>query len=106
MWLAVHKDNAHFACLSDMDYDSLLREELGQETVAAFTARLRDQNLDPADYYFMPSHPWQWFNKLSLAFAPMSPTARSCAWAKARTSTWRSSRSAPSSTSASPPSAM
>ena len=27
----------------------------------------------------MPSHPWQWFNKLSLAFAPMSPTARSCA---------------------------
>ena len=44
-------------------------------------------DLDPADYYFMPSHPWQWFNKLSLAFAPMSPTARSCAWAKARTST-------------------
>ena len=106
MWLAVHKDNAHFACLSDMDYDSLLREELGEQTVAAFTERLRGQGLDPADYYFMPSHPWQWFNKLSLAFAPMSPTARSCAWAKARTSTWRSSRSAPSSTSASPPSAM
>ena len=77
MWLAVHKDNAHFACLSDMDYDSLLREELGEQTVAAFTERLRGQGLDPADYYFMPSHPWQWFNKLSLAFAPMSPTARS-----------------------------
>ena len=70
MWLAVHKDNAHFACLSDMDYDSLLREELGEQTVAAFTERLRGQGLDPADYYFMPSHPWQWFNKLSLAFAP------------------------------------
>ena len=61
-----------------MDYDSLLREELGEQTVAAFTERLRGQGLDPADYYFMPSHPWQWFNKLSLAFAPMSPTARSC----------------------------
>ena len=34
MWLAVHKDNAHFACLSTMDYDSLLRDELGADTVA------------------------------------------------------------------------
>lgn len=76
MWLAVHKDNAHFACLSTMDYDSLLRDELGADTVARHTQTLRDQGLDPADYYFMPSHPWQWFNKLSLAFAPYVATRK------------------------------
>ena len=70
MWLAVHKDNAHFSCLSDMDYDSLMSEELGESAVTDFAARLREQGLHPADYYFMPAHPWQWFNKLSLAFAP------------------------------------
>ncbi|MDR7948389.1 IucA/IucC family protein [Achromobacter aegrifaciens] len=70
MWLAVHKDNAHFACLSTMDYASLLRGELGEDAVARHAATLQDQGLDPADYYLMPAHPWQWFNKLSLAFAP------------------------------------
>lgn len=106
MWLAVHKDNAHFSCLSDMDYDSLMSEELGESAVTDFAARLREQGLHPADYYFMPAHPWQWFNKLSLAFAPTSPSAKSSAWGTARSNTSLSSPSAPFSTSADPASAM
>lgn len=69
IWLAVHKDNAHFACLSDMDYAALLEEELGDETLARFTQMLEEQGLPLADYFFMPAHPWQWFNKLSITFA-------------------------------------
>ncbi|CAN7583588.1 MULTISPECIES: IucA/IucC family protein [unclassified Variovorax] len=69
IWLAVHKDNAAFASISTLSYEQLLAEELGAETVGRFTARLHELEVDPADYYLMPAHPWQWFNKLSIAFA-------------------------------------
>lgn len=69
IWLAVHKDHASFASISTLDYERLLTEELGSETLARFTLQVLDVACDPADYYFMPAHPWQWFNKLSIAFA-------------------------------------
>src|SRR5690606_14010996 len=69
VWLAVHKDNATFASLPGLDYQRLMQEELGAATVARFTAMVRDLQCDPDDYYFMPAHPWQWYNKLSIAFA-------------------------------------
>lgn len=69
IWLAVHKDNAAFASISTLSYEQLLAEELGAATVERFTARLQALGVEPADYYFMPAHPWQWFNKLSIAFA-------------------------------------
>jgi siderophore synthetase component len=69
IWLAVHKDNAAFASISTLSYEQLVAEELGAETVRRFTARLHELGVAPADYYFMPAHPWQWFNKLSIAFA-------------------------------------
>ncbi|VFR53012.1 Siderophore [Alcaligin] biosynthesis complex, long chain @ Siderophore synthetase component, ligase [plant metagenome] len=69
MWLAVHKDNAHFASIPGLDYAQLMREELGETTVARYTDIVRGQGAEPDDYYFMPAHPWQWFDKLSIAFA-------------------------------------
>jgi siderophore synthetase component len=69
IWLAVHKDNAAFASISTLSYEQLVAEELGAATVERFTARLRELGVEPADYYLMPAHPWQWFNKLSIAFA-------------------------------------
>ncbi|MBT2323967.1 IucA/IucC family siderophore biosynthesis protein [Variovorax paradoxus] len=69
VWLAVHKDNAAFASISTLSYEQLLAEELGAETLGRFSARLRELGVEAADYYFMPAHPWQWFNKLSIAFA-------------------------------------
>lgn len=70
VWLAVHRDQAAFHCVPDLSYEQLLREELGEETLARHDALLRDQGLTPADYLVMPAHPWQWANKLSVAFAP------------------------------------
>ncbi len=69
IWLAVHKDHATPSTLSTLDYAQLLVEELGQDTVNDFTRQVAAKGVDPADYHFMPAHPWQWFNKLSIAFA-------------------------------------
>jgi siderophore synthetase component len=69
IWLAVHKDHATPSTLSTLTYAQLLAEELGQDTVDDFTRQIAAQDVDPADYHFMPAHPWQWFNKLSIAFA-------------------------------------
>lgn len=70
VWLAVHKEQAAFHCVPDLDYETLLREEIGDETLARFDRQLRKQGLEPADYLVMPAHPWQWANKLAVAFAP------------------------------------
>jgi siderophore synthetase component len=69
VWLAVSKDRATFTSLSTLDYETLMADELGRETLGAFEARLRALALDPADYLYLPAHPWQWFNKLAVTFA-------------------------------------
>ena len=69
IWLAVHKDHATPSTLSTLNYAQMLVEELGQDTVDDFTRQVATKGVDPADYHFMPAHPWQWFNKLSIAFA-------------------------------------
>lgn len=69
VWLAVHRAQAHFASLSDLPYEQLLAEELGARTVQRFERTLRQAGLEPADYLLMPTHPWQWFNRLAMGFA-------------------------------------
>lgn len=76
IWLAVHQDQATFQCAEDLDYARLMREELGVDTLMRFEALITLQGCDPLDYYFMPAHPWQWFNKLSISFAPYVATRR------------------------------
>lgn len=70
VWLAVHRDHAAFHSVPDLSREQLLSEELGDATLAEFDGVLRGHGLDPADYLVMPAHPWQWANKLSVAFAP------------------------------------
>ncbi|CAL9561332.1 IucA/IucC family protein [Streptomyces sp. enrichment culture] len=69
VWLAAHRSRAAFTAGVGIEYESFLREELGEETVARFRSRLTGRGLDPADYLFIPVHPWQWWNKLSVTFA-------------------------------------
>ncbi|PRD41002.1 IucA/IucC family protein [Phyllobacterium phragmitis] len=69
VWLAVHRDKAAFSCVSDLSYERLLNEELGPNLVRDFDTRLRELGLDPSAYLYMPAHPWQWFNKISMGFA-------------------------------------
>jgi siderophore synthetase component len=69
VWLAAHRSRAAFTAGVGIEYEAFLREELGAETVARFHSVLTDLELDPADYLFIPVHPWQWWNKLTVTFA-------------------------------------
>ncbi|QGZ60159.1 IucA/IucC family siderophore biosynthesis protein [Paraburkholderia acidiphila] len=76
VWLAVHKENAAFHSAADLDYEQLMEEELSVETIARFRSTVEARGVDFADYRLMPAHPWQWFNKLSIAFASYVATQR------------------------------
>ncbi|MFE2162121.1 IucA/IucC family protein [Streptomyces lydicus] len=69
IWLAARRDHATFTAGAGLDYDTLIREELGDATRARFAATLTGLGLAPDDYYLLPVHPWQWWNKLSVTFA-------------------------------------
>lgn len=68
-WIAVRQDRAQFNAVPELDYTTLIREELGEETLAEFETILRSQNLEPANYYFLPVHEWQWKNIIIPLFA-------------------------------------
>ncbi|WSQ09399.1 IucA/IucC family siderophore biosynthesis protein [Streptomyces sp. NBC_01231] len=69
VWLAAHRSRAAFTAGIGIEYESFVRDELGDETVERFDGVLRDRGLDPADYLLIPVHPWQWWNKLAVTFA-------------------------------------
>ncbi|MER6750610.1 IucA/IucC family protein [Streptomyces fungicidicus] len=69
VWLAAHRSRAAFTAGAGIEYEPFVRQELGEETVEGFHGVLRDRGLDPADYFLVPVHPWQWWNKLSVTFA-------------------------------------
>lgn len=69
VWLAVLRANTDFAAVRDVDYPSLVRDELGQETLARFDAVLTGHGLDPAGYYYLPVHPWQWDERIQRVYA-------------------------------------
>ncbi|RZU24732.1 IucA/IucC family siderophore biosynthesis protein [Streptomyces sp. BK239] len=69
VWLAAHRSRAAFTAGAGIEYESFVRQELGEETVERFEALLTDRGLDPADYLLIPVHPWQWWNKLAVTFA-------------------------------------
>ncbi|WP_326650046.1 MULTISPECIES: IucA/IucC family siderophore biosynthesis protein [unclassified Streptomyces] len=69
VWLAARRDVATFTAGAGLDYESLVRAELGEAALARVGRRLSDLGLDLADYFLLPVHPWQWWNKLSVTFA-------------------------------------
>jgi siderophore synthetase component len=70
VWLAAHRRCTEFSCVDDLSYARLITEELGADEVRAFDGELERKGLDPASYLLVPVHPWQWFNKLAMIFAP------------------------------------
>lgn len=69
VWLAVSKERATFTSMTTLDYEALINSELDGATRSSFETRLTRLGLDPANYWLMPAHPWQWFNKLAITFA-------------------------------------
>lgn len=67
-WIAVHRSRAVATSSAGLDYRAHLEAELGP-LAGRFTDTLRLEGLDPDQYFFMPVHPWQWENKLTVTFA-------------------------------------
>jgi siderophore synthetase component len=57
-WFAVHRSHAEFRCVDDLTERKLLAEELDTEQRAEFSARVAAVG-NPADYVWIPVHPWQ-----------------------------------------------
>jgi siderophore synthetase component len=70
LWLAGHRSRATFSGIENLDYKKVLAQELPLETIASFENVMESKGFNSDDYYFFPAHPWQWFNKLALIFAP------------------------------------
>lgn len=75
LWLAAHRESTTFSSCTDLSYEQLLADEIGDQR-HEFDRRLRDLGLDPADYLLLPVHPWQWWNKLAVTFAAEVATRR------------------------------
>ncbi|PNE38597.1 MULTISPECIES: IucA/IucC family protein [Streptomyces] len=70
-WLAAHRRLAHYRGVPALATpDRLYGEELAPATRHAFAATLTDAGRDPADYLYLPVHPWQWDETIAPLFAP------------------------------------
>ncbi|UQA92694.1 IucA/IucC family protein [Streptomyces halobius] len=70
-WLAAHHCLAHYRGIPGLATpDRLYGEELTPATRAAFDRAISDEGRDPADYLYLPVHPWQWDETIAPLFAP------------------------------------
>lgn len=69
-WVAVRRDEAQLSLAAGLTEEEHYRAELGEEVLVDLEKRLRDLGLDPADFLYLPVHPWQWTNRLAVTFAP------------------------------------
>jgi siderophore synthetase component len=69
LWLAARREHTHLALGADQDEAALYAAELGGAERAAFADRLAARGLDPADYLYLPVHPWQWQHRVPITFA-------------------------------------
>ncbi|MFD2471928.1 IucA/IucC family protein [Amycolatopsis silviterrae] len=74
-WYAVHRDLAQFRSVAGLDAETLLREELDDRTRAEFTTRTERLG-DPADYVWVPVHPWQADEIIGTLYAAELATGR------------------------------
>ena len=69
IWLAARRGHGVFSCAHDLDYETLMADELGPAVLERFDAVLDQLGLSPEDYLRIPVHPWQWWNKLAVTYA-------------------------------------
>ncbi|WP_323192144.1 IucA/IucC family siderophore biosynthesis protein [Halostella sp. PRR32] len=67
-WIAASRDRATFTGVDGLDHAGLIDDELGS-MADEFRATLAEDGLDPANYYFLPVHDWQWSDSIVQLFA-------------------------------------
>lgn len=68
-WVAARRERCTVAVGAGVDHGELIRGELDDTTRRRFLRQLTAQGVDPVAYHLIPVHPWQWSNKLAVAFA-------------------------------------
>ena len=68
-WIAVHKSIAEYRSVEVLTSEALLELELELDTRQQFTAVLANRGLTPAEYQWLPVHPWQWDEMIVPLFA-------------------------------------
>ncbi len=68
-WVAARREDCDVATVSGVDYDAMLVDELGVETLADFDAVLRECGCEPDAYHYLPVHPWQWTEKVRKLYS-------------------------------------
>lgn len=69
LWLAARREHTHLALGAGLDEASHYAGELSDDERSAFADRLAARGLDPADYLYLPVHPWQWEHRVPITFA-------------------------------------
>jgi siderophore synthetase component len=70
-WIAARTGLASYRGTAGLeDPARLYARELAPDTLRTFDAVLRGQGLDPADYLYLPVHPWQWDEIVVPLFTP------------------------------------
>lgn len=70
VWLAVRRQESTFTAGRGVTEPALYAGQLGSDAQHQFGDRLRERGLDPAQYRYLPVHPWQWEHKVAVSFAP------------------------------------
>ncbi|MGD9483980.1 IucA/IucC family protein [Streptomyces sp. TRM70308] len=69
-WVAVHRELARYRGTPALaTADRLYADELTPRTRQVFARTVLDRRRDPADYLWLPVHPWQWDETIAPLFA-------------------------------------
>ncbi|NIG56240.1 IucA/IucC family siderophore biosynthesis protein [Chitinophaga sp. Cy-1792] len=69
IWLAGHRSRAEFTGSAGLEYSQFIQQELSPADLTSFRQVLSEKGLDVEQYYFIPVHPWQWYNKILHLFS-------------------------------------
>lgn len=68
-WVAAGPELAEARCVPGLTHADAVREQVGDETWAAFRATAAGAGLDPDTAVYLPVHPWQWRSRVALLWA-------------------------------------
>jgi siderophore synthetase component len=68
-WIAVHRDLATYRFTGELTEQRLYETELDADVRRNFAGILLNRGLDPADFLWLPVHPWQWDDTILPLFA-------------------------------------
>ncbi|CAA7392394.1 GNAT family N-acetyltransferase [Chryseobacterium fistulae] len=69
IWIALKKEQCVMATIQSMSYEELLEHEISASEKLRFDRTLLELELQAENFYYIPIHPWQWYNKMNTIFA-------------------------------------